>query len=564
VKRAEPRFCITCGVNRRAKAGTRHCYKCVPGGPFTPPPCQRCGTTEDFFSSGLCARCHLHGTIRVDACPDCHAWGTTRRGGWLCRGCEYWRRSYSTNLPCRVCTRTLTVNRHEICRLCWRNAKGHRLPDGAFDPIGGNRNGQQLFFADMQKAATVGQRTPDLAAATLWPAGRPVTHRQPVLFDLPHDVSRGRLPLPAPGDFELAAALDAVAVEHGRQKGWTRPATWKVRSGIRVLLGLQDTPGAPIRHSETSVLPPLFIAVRPVLDVLDSVGMFEDDRTSAIERWFPGHTEGLPPTIRNEIDVWFNVMLEGPRTPPRRQPRSQTTIRIYVQAAMPAIRRWADAGHESLREITRAQVLAALASEPARRKTCGQAMRSIFGVLKSRKLIFINPAVRLDHGTDSPIPPPAVDLDAVRAALKSTDPARACLTALVAYHGLRAHQLRNLKLTDIRDRRLHLDGRDIPLAEPVRRRVAAWLDHRNERWPDSTNPHLFIHFRSAHRQEPAGERWIYLTLALAGGVQALRADRILHEATASGGDARRLSDLFGLGIQQATRYTDAIAEPGLP
>ena len=36
---------------------------------------RRCGTTENFFASGLCARCHLHGTIRVDACADC-PWGS--------------------------------------------------------------------------------------------------------------------------------------------------------------------------------------------------------------------------------------------------------------------------------------------------------------------------------------------------------------------------------------------------------------------------------------------------------------------------------------------------------
>ena len=191
-------------------------------------------------------------------------------------------------------------------------------------------------------------------------------------------------------------------------------------------------------------------------------------------------------------------------------------------------------------------------------------MRSIFGILKGSKVIFVNPANSLGHASESPPPPrPTVDLDAVRAALDSTDPARAAITALVAYHGLRSHHLRGLQLTDFRDRHLYLDGRAIPLAEPVRHRVAAWLDHRTERWPTSTNSHLFIHFRTAHRDEPVGIRWVFLTLNLAGGAQALRADRILHEATATGGDPRRLCDLFGLSIQHATRYTDAIAEPTL-
>jgi hypothetical protein len=40
-------------------------------------------------------------------------------------------------------------------------------------------------------------------------------------------------------------------------------------------------------------------------------------------------------------------------------------------------------------------------------------------------------------------------------------------------------------------------------------------------------------------------------------------DRILHEATASNGDARRVSDLFGLSINAALRYTNTIAHPDL-
>jgi hypothetical protein len=57
---------------------------------------------------------------------------------------------------------------------------------------------------------------------------------------------------------------------------------------------------------------------------------------------------------------------------------------------------------------------------------------------------------------------------------------------------------------------------------------------------------------------------VFLTLALPGGVQALRSDRILHEAIATDGDPRRLCDLFGLSIQCAGRYTDAVSEPATP
>ena len=44
-------------------------------------------------------------------------------------------------------------------------------------------------------------------------------------------------------------------------------------------------------------------------------------------------------------------------------------------------------------------------------------------------------------------------------------------------------------------------------------------------------------------------------------VQAIREDRILDEAHASRGDTRRLTDLFGLSINAALRYTDTVDHP---
>jgi hypothetical protein len=118
MKRGEPRFCQGCGVNRRAKPQGRYCYDCMPGGPFTPPPCRRCASNENFFATGLCARCHLHGTIRVDACPDCHAWGATRTTKWLCWPCMNWRATHPTVGACITCRSVVTLSSAGVCRLC--------------------------------------------------------------------------------------------------------------------------------------------------------------------------------------------------------------------------------------------------------------------------------------------------------------------------------------------------------------------------------------------------------------------------------------------------------------
>ena len=175
--------------------------------------------------------------------------------------------------------------------------------------------------------------------------------------------------------------------------------------------------------------------------------------------------------------------------------------------------------------------------------------------------MFVNPTARLTHWIPTGQPPRAADLDLVAAALDGPDAARAAVVALVCFHGLTAGQIRHLQLTDIRDRRLHIDGRIIPLADPVTTRLDTVLRQRRQRWPHTTNPHVFIHHRTARRHDPVGSRWLKLLVDYPGGTAQLRQDRILHEAIASRGDTRRLCDMFGLSINAASRYTNAIAEP---
>lgn len=149
-------------------------------------------------------------------------------------------------------------------------------------------------------------------------------------------------------------------------------------------------------------------------------------------------------------------------------------------------------------------------------------------------------------------------VELLRAGLMSDDPVRGALVALVAFHGLRAGQLQRLQLTDVRDGRLHVEGRVIVLAEPVRERLHAYLDMRQLRWPDTADPHLFLTRHTGRRTEECSKRWSWLTIGPDLSTAAIRADRILHEAHASGGDVRRLADL---SIQAGTRYTNVISRP---
>jgi integrase len=581
-----PRACGSCGRRPIAHRHSRLCYDCQPAGPRTPPPCRRCGTSGDYYSAGLCGRCHQYAPQPPGACRDCHAWGVTRHTKWLCHGCASWRRTHPTVGVCRSCRRTLALDHTGVCRLCYRQtvlARRARRRHHPVDPVWANRHGQQLYLAHM--LATDGQRhhptsrsqqpaqpepRPRQRLRHRWAAASPsarslaypVAHRQLLLFELPPDLSRvGRGGFPDPPDPWLAAWLEQLTWDHATRHGWSPGRRKTVRQAIRILLALQPTPGAPIRASEVARMTTIGLPVRPVLAILEEAGMLDDDRTPAIQRWFDRQVAELPAAMASELGVWFEVLLHGSHTPPRTRPRAEVTIRTQLSWAAPRLQAWAEAGHQSLREISRDDVLAALPAGGNPRATLGRALRSVFKVLKARKITFTNPTIRIKTGEPASRQPLPADLSVVREGLDSQDPARAALTALLAFHGLRSGQLCALRLTDLRDGRLHLGDHTILLAAPVRQRLAAWLDYRSKCWPNTANPHLFIHYRTATQTRPVGIHWLYLKLG--SSVRVIREDRILNEAHANAGDLRRLCDLFGLSVKAASRYTATLDHPSL-
>ena len=71
--------------------------------------------------------------------------------------------------------------------------------------------------------------------------------------------------------------------------------------------------------------------------------------------------------------------------------------------------------------------------------------------------------------------------------------------------------------------------------------------------------YFFISTRTAVRTTPVSAPWIIDTLGVLPST--IRQDRILHEAIATGGDIRRLCDLFGISVMTAQRYVDVILRP---
>ena len=502
----------------------------------------------------------------VDSCRDCLAWGVTRHETWWCQACRGWqRRPGTTTGECPSCRREVVLNQRGFCRLCSRQAttlNNLRPVHAVIDVIAANRWGQQLFFADMilkKRGKHPGARPTPARRRERWPVCFPVEHEQLTLFawsrDLTNETVR-RLEPPVPA---LAAAMAQAVSDHGERHGWSRAqrdGTWR---GIKVLLAIQATPGGRISVTEANVLLEVDNAtVHPVLEVLDSVGMLHDDRDPPLQGWFDRHTAELPAPMRHELTVWFHALRDGSSTPPRMRPRNIETVRSTVASVLPIAKGWAVDGHESLREITRDHVTEALTTAKHPSKTLS-ALRSLFRYLKATKATFVNPTTRLRGEPANPTQPLPIELAPVRAALTGGDPAQAALAALIAFHALTNAQVRHLLLTDIRDGRLHLERNTIVIAGPVSERVNAWLAERARRWPNTANPHLFISARTAVRTTPVSAPWVIDTLGVLPST--IRQDRILHEAIATGGDVRRLCDLFGISVMTAQRYVDVVLRP---
>lgn len=559
---SRPKTCIGCGVKPVARKTLRFCFDCRPGGPYPAPPCRRCGSTTDYFSAGLCSRCHQYAPQRPDTCRDCHAWGVSRTNKWLCLACLGWRERNPTLGRCLSCEHERPISKRGACRLCWlqasmaRDATEGQRPYRPLDVVGPNRHGQQLFFADLARRRRPRPHGRSARTPIVTPSERRPSWRQLGLFEAPPATWASRRGLPEPATTTRSVALDALVRDHATRHGWSRTTTKRTRCAVKVLLSRQANPGAPIHASDVVALKDEGLPGAAVLAVLAEAGLLEEDRVPAIASWFDRHVEGLPSTMASELRVWFDVLHVGSTTAPRTRPRADVTIRTRLRWALPVLEAWASQGHGSLREISRADVVAALPASGNARATTGIALRSIFTTLKARKIVFTNPMAKVAIGSVERRQPLPLDVEQLRAAIHSPKPACAALAALLAFHGLRPEQLRMLQLTDIQDGRLRLDHGTVLLAEPVRQRLAAWLDHRNRRWPHTANPHVFIHLRTATGTGPIGHTWIGRTLGIAA--KAIRDDRIVDEANATGGDVRRLCDLFGLSVGAAVRYVDPL------
>ena len=243
---SRPRVCAGCCAKPVAVKGNKYCFDCRPPGrgPRAPAPCRACGSPDDYYSAGKCARCHRLAPHQAGSCRECLAWGVTRTDKWLCKACIGWREAYPGVGPCGSCAAEAHLGRGGFCRLCWRTGSDAReaakreRPYRPLDVVGANRNGQQLFFANMSRPT---RGHPGLAAATGAKSPsrrrRPALPRQLGLFDPPRTwTARHGIPDPSWG---VLADLDGRARDLAVRHGWSATQAKRVRLGLQVVLGLE-------------------------------------------------------------------------------------------------------------------------------------------------------------------------------------------------------------------------------------------------------------------------------------------------------------------------------------
>ncbi|GAA3302150.1 hypothetical protein GCM10020295_47130 [Streptomyces cinereospinus] len=71
---------------------------------------------------------------------------------------------------------------------------------------------------------------------------------------------------------------------------------------------------------------------------------------------------------------------------------------------------------------------------------------------------------------------------------------------------------------------------------------------------------MFVSQTTGCGVEPVSHVWINDVLGMP--TSRLHEDRLLHEAEATGGEPRRICDLFGLSVGAALRCTSTIDQPG--
>jgi hypothetical protein len=203
------------------------------------------------------------------------------------------------------------------CRLCWQQARYQArlaggLPRGAVSvlPDGDRLPWHQLFFDRMQlrrphsPVHQRGRRGAPVKPPPA-PAGRPAFGWiQSRLFEARRDFTRSGQDAAADlGNPWLAWGL-YLAWRRGEARGWRRGLRFAVRRALIIVLSGHE-PGDTVRYSEIIPLQqaPGLRAGRTA-EVLQEMGVLDDDPRPSFEDWLDRKLDGLAPGIRADVAMF--------------------------------------------------------------------------------------------------------------------------------------------------------------------------------------------------------------------------------------------------------------------
>ncbi len=509
----------------------------------------------------------------VANCQSCLAWGLTYCQN-VCMACYNFAAHTKTSGDCGACGR-LQLLKKGYCRLCWCQAYLERT-DGPGHPLApwvAKVRHQQLFFAGIHPGLKSRHAPPPKFPRRYGEKGRPLKPPPPVaarpapacvqlsLFDEAGarrylwgqvDLRNGPPPANPWLDWGLHQAHSL-----GEARGFG-PAMLRGVNRILVMLLADYTGETPIALSDFFALVRAHNhGVGAAVEVLDQMGILDDDRPPTFETWLAGKLEGLAPGVAGEVERWVLDQRYGAQ---RRLPRPGAAM-TYLYGVLPALTEWSGR-HDHLREITRDEVLAHVeAMQGRQRQITVVALRSLFSWAKRHGVVFANPTTRIHVGrVVEAVWQPLRSEDIARTIDAAATPRDRLMIALAAVHAARTGAIRALTLDDVdlANRRLSIAGHDRPLDELTHRLLVEWLDFRRQNWPNTANSHLLISRTTAVRLGPVSAPGITRALrGLPGTIEHLRIDRQLEEALASGADPLHLSVVFGIADATAVRYANS-------
>jgi hypothetical protein len=480
-----------------------------------------------------------------------------------CRACRSFRDGNRDERECTGCGRALRV-KNGYCRLCWIQLSGGRAWEGTAPPAitalaaAGVKTGHhQLFFDRMapRTGAAPAQAAPAQAAPPRPRRAFPpqAAWAQP---ELPSPHARaGRRPPASPS---LAAAI-RVADRLAEARGWSGEIRRRVRQGLAITLGgCQD--GEDARWPQAlPLLHAMHLPAGHVAEVLRQAGLLHDDRRPAFDAWLDRKLDGVAAGIRRDAERWLRTLKDGG---PRSRPRRIATVHSHLGKALPALLDWS-ARYHHLREVTRDDIEDhARGLHGSQRHNTLVALRSLFGFCLSAGVTFRNPArgIKVGRRPSFTVLQPLGQEDIDDAVAAAATPAARLIVALAGVHAARSSTICAMLLSDADpgSGRLLLGGQPRPLDDLTTHLLRGWLEARRARWPGTANPHLLINAQTALGTGPASRTWACSALrGHAATIEALRVDRQLEEALATGADPLHLAATFGLDPGTAVRYASS-------